>query len=96
LVCTACPENACQATSSDAYFKLNLPFHSQTAFFLVLFLGQYAIRKLLYFPYISNPITNFVDLMYLANISGIVLDERHVGSYIHGRNNAQHSDTTLR
>uniref|UniRef100_A0A7S3QKR7 Meckelin n=1 Tax=Dunaliella tertiolecta TaxID=3047 RepID=A0A7S3QKR7_DUNTE len=68
----------------------------QTAFFLVLFLGQYLFRRLLYFPYVSNPITNFVDLMYLANISAIILDERHVGSYIHGRNNAQHADTTLR
>eukprot|EP00967_Tisochrysis_lutea_P085812 scaffold120640_cov16-Tisochrysis_lutea.AAC.1 len=57
---------------------------------------QYLFRRLLYFPYVSNPITNFVDLMYLANISAIILDERHVGSYIHGRNNAQHADTTLR
>ncbi|KAF5827901.1 Meckelin [Dunaliella salina] len=68
----------------------------QTAFFLVLFLGQYLFRRLLYFPYVSNPITNFVDLMYLANISAIILDDRHVGSYIHGRNNAQHANTTLR
>lgn len=68
----------------------------QVAFFLVLYLGQYLVVKLLYYPYVSNPLTNFIDLMYLANISTIVLDDKHSGYYLHGRNHSQHSDTTLR
>lgn len=66
------------------------------AFFLVLFLGQYLFKRLFYFPYVSNPLTNFIDLMYLANISTIVLDDKHSGYYLHGRNHSQHSDTTLK
>ncbi len=43
-----------------------------------------------------NPVTQFIDLMYLANISTVLFDDSHGGYYLHGRNMAQHSDTTLR
>lgn len=65
-------------------------------FFLVLFIGQYLWKKLIYYPYVHNPITQFIDLMYLANISTVLFDDSHGGYYLHGRNMAQHSDTTLR
>ncbi|KAJ9523189.1 hypothetical protein QJQ45_024081 [Haematococcus lacustris] len=68
----------------------------EVAFLLVLFLGQYLFRKLVWFPYVGDPLTNFIDLMYLANISAVVMDDKHTGYYLHGRNHSQHSDTTLR
>ena len=57
---------------------------------------QYLLKRLLYYPYVANPVTQFVDLMYLANISALIFDDSHSGFYVHGRNQAQHSDTTLR
>jgi meckelin len=51
----------------------------EVAFFLVLFLGQYLLRRILYFRYVSDPLTNFVDLLYLSNISMVVLDDKHSG-----------------
>ncbi|EFJ50232.1 hypothetical protein VOLCADRAFT_116951, partial [Volvox carteri f. nagariensis] len=73
-----------------------LRFGVESFFFLVLFLGQYIFKRLLYYPYVANPVTQFIDLMYLANISTLIFDDTHSGYYIHGRNLAQHSDTTLR
>ncbi|GLC73394.1 hypothetical protein PLESTF_001370600 [Pleodorina starrii] len=73
-----------------------LRFGVEVAFFLVLFLGQYLFKRLVYFPYVANPVTQLVDLMFLANISAVIFDDTHSGYYIHGRNQAQHSDTTLR
>jgi meckelin len=46
--------------------------------------------------FVSDPLHNFVDLMYLANISLVVLDDKHSGYYLHGRNHSQHSDGTLK
>ncbi|GIL75629.1 hypothetical protein Vretimale_15152 [Volvox reticuliferus] len=73
-----------------------LRFGVEAFFFLVLFLGQYLFKRLLYYPYVANPVTQFIDLMFLANISTLIFDDTHSGYYIHGRNQAQHSDTTLR
>ncbi|PNW74089.1 hypothetical protein CHLRE_13g584901v5 [Chlamydomonas reinhardtii] len=73
-----------------------LRFGIEAFCFLILFLGQYIFRRLLYFPYVANPVTQFVDLMFLANISTVIFDDTHSGYYIHGRNQAQHSDATLR
>ncbi|KXZ47359.1 hypothetical protein GPECTOR_36g81 [Gonium pectorale] len=73
-----------------------LRFGVEVFFLLVLFLGQYLFKRLIYFPYFANPVTQFIDLMFLANISTVILDDTHSGYYIHGRNQLQHSDTTLR
>lgn len=43
--------------------------------------------------YFNDPLGNFVDLCYLANISVFALDERCSGYYIHGRNGMRMSDT---
>lgn len=45
--------------------------------------------------WVRNPLNDFVDLLFLANISAVILDERLAGFYIHGRNQTQFSDTTL-
>ncbi len=69
---------------------------TQAAFLLVLYLGQYLFRWLFWWPYVSDPVMNLVDLMYLANVSLVLLDEPHSGFYVHGRNHSQHSDATLK
>jgi hypothetical protein len=48
------------------------------------------------FLHMSGVSSQFVDLMYLANISTFIFDDAHSGYYIHGRNQATHSDTSLR
>lgn len=58
---------------------------------------QYLFKKLIYYPYIQDPITQFIDLLYLANISVFFLENgESSGWYIHGRNQATFSDATLR
>jgi meckelin len=57
---------------------------------------QYIAIRILYWRYVSNPVSSFVDLAFLSNISVILMDTRHSGYYIHGRNAAQHSDTDLK
>ncbi|KAG2497180.1 hypothetical protein HYH03_004769 [Edaphochlamys debaryana] len=73
-----------------------LRFGIEAFFFLVLYLGQYIWKRLLYYPYVENPVTQFIDLMFLANISTVIFDEPNSGYYLHGRNQAQHSDSTLK
>ena len=56
---------------------------------------QALFRQLIYHRYVSNPLNDFVDLLFLSNISCIILDQRLAGYYMHGRNQAQFSDTSL-
>lgn len=81
-------------TYSNNVASLILRFGIEVAFFLVLGAGQWLLRWIAN-RYIGNPVSNFIDLAFLANISIFVFDERHCGYYIHGRNRAQHSDTGL-
>lgn len=39
--------------------------------------------------------TNYVDLLFLANMSLLIFEEGPTGYYIHGRNQMQHADTDL-
>jgi hypothetical protein len=39
----------------------------------------------------GHPLHGFIDLLFLANTSAIILDERHSGYYLHGRNQMHHS-----
>lgn len=41
----------------------------------------------------GHPLNSFIDLLFLANTSAIVMDERHSGYYLHGRNQMHHSGT---
>ena len=56
---------------------------------------QVLFKCLLYPPYVSHPLHDFVDLLFLSNISCILLTGRVSGHYIHGRNQSQYSDTSL-
>jgi hypothetical protein len=39
----------------------------------------------------GHPLSNFVDLLFLANTSAVVLDGRTSGYYLHGRNQMLHA-----
>lgn len=39
----------------------------------------------------GHPLHGFIDLLFLANTSAIILNERHSGYYLHGRNQMHHS-----
>lgn len=39
----------------------------------------------------GHPLHGFIDLLFLANTSAIILDDRHSGYYLHGRNQMHHS-----
>lgn len=71
-----------------------LRFGVTSAWLFVLGVLQVVFVSLIH-RFVSNPITQFIDLMFLANISLIIFDDRCAGYYIHGRNMAQHSDTEL-
>jgi meckelin len=43
----------------------------------------------------GHPLHGFIDLLFLANTSAIILDERHSGYYLHGRNQMHHSGTCV-
>ncbi|CAD7702542.1 unnamed protein product [Ostreobium quekettii] len=55
----------------------------------LLYVGAFAQRFLL------HPLAQFVDLLFLANISCIILDDKLAGYYLHGRNQSQFSDTSI-
>ena len=57
---------------------------------------QALLVRFAWYRWVSNPISNFIDLAFLCNISIILFDEQHSGYYVHGRNQAQHSDTDLK
>lgn len=45
--------------------------------------------------FFSHPLAQYVDLLFLANCSCIILDDNTSGYYLHGRNQVQHSDTDM-
>lgn len=48
-------------------------------------------KALLVHRFAGHPLDSFVDLLFLANTSAVILDERHSGFYLHGRNQMHHS-----
>lgn len=72
-----------------------LRYGIELAYFMVLGLGQVLFRALIYNRWWANPVTQFVDLCYLSNHSVIILENGTQGYYIHGRNQAAHSDVSL-
>jgi meckelin len=43
----------------------------------------------------GHPLHGFIDLLFLANTSAIILDDRHSGYYLHGRNQMHHSGVRM-
>jgi meckelin len=58
----------------------------------VLLMGSQVLWKVLIVHRFSgNPLHNFIDLLFLANTSAIIMEDRHSGYYLHGRNQMHHS-----
>jgi meckelin len=90
------PDAKDYTTYVTASHSMLLRFGLESAFLFVLFLGQYLLVRLIWHRYVEDPLLNFIDLIYLANMSVVILDDHLSGYYLHGRNQSQHSDTTLR
>ena len=39
----------------------------------------------------NNPLTQYIDLLFLANTSALIMDDRNCGYYLHGRNQLHHT-----
>uniref|UniRef100_A0A383WB01 Meckelin n=1 Tax=Tetradesmus obliquus TaxID=3088 RepID=A0A383WB01_TETOB len=72
-----------------------LRFGIAAVWFLVLGVAQVLWKVAVVHRFAGHPLHGFIDLLFLANTSAIILDERHSGYYLHGRNQMHHSDTSL-
>jgi meckelin len=81
-------------TTTTATHSL-LRFAVTTLFWIILSCGQMVLNWAVVHRFISNPLTDFVDLVSLANISVFLLRESQHGYYIHGRSVHPHADATI-
>jgi hypothetical protein len=56
---------------------------------------QWLVSVLLLRRFYPDPLSEFIDLMFLSNISAVVLDDRFSGYYLHGRNHMMHAGVWL-
>ncbi len=68
-----------------------LRFGVTAGWFLVLGVAQWLWKAVVVHRFFGHPLSNFVDLLFLANTSAVVLDERSSGYYLHGRNQMHHA-----
>lgn len=68
-----------------------LRFGVTAGWFLVLGAAQLLWKAVVVHRFFGHPLSNFVDLLFLANTSAVVLDERSSGYYLHGRNQMHHA-----
>lgn len=68
-----------------------LRFGATAGWFLVLAAAQWLWKAAVAHRGGGHPLSNFVDLLFLANTSAVVLDERGSGYYLHGRNRMHHT-----
>lgn len=89
------PDQSDLARCSNIQSSMLLRFGIAASWFLVFGLGQILFKVVIYHRFLANPITQYVDLLFLANISLVILDDGHSGFYVHGRNQMRHADTNL-
>ena len=68
-----------------------LRFGATAGWFLVLAAAQWLWKAAVVHRVFGHPLANYVDLLFLANNSAVVLDERGSGYYLHGRNQMHHT-----
>jgi hypothetical protein len=68
-----------------------LRFGVTAGWFLVIGAAQWLWKAAVVHRLFGHPLSNFVDLLFLANTSAVVLDERLSGYYLHGRNQMHHA-----
>eukprot|EP00736_Rhodelphis_marinus_P002010 Rmarinus@m.25033 len=64
-------------------------------FWLAVALAQWLFKKLFYHRYVKNQAIQFADLLSVANISILILEDQYYGYYLHGQSVHPHADTTL-
>ena len=67
------------------------------SFFIILLSGcQMLFMKVFWHRYVCNPLENFIDLLFTANLSAMILSDGHAGFYL-GGNGAPHPhmDTSM-
>jgi meckelin len=79
------------STYQNVQQSLLLRFAIAAVGFLILGLAQVLWKALLVHRFAGHPLNSFIDLLFLANTSAVVMDERHSGYYLHGRNQMHHS-----
>eukprot|EP00192_Tetraselmis_astigmatica_P007222 CAMPEP_0117648244 /NCGR_PEP_ID=MMETSP0804-20121206/289_1 /TAXON_ID=1074897 /ORGANISM="Tetraselmis astigmatica, Strain CCMP880" /LENGTH=734 /DNA_ID=CAMNT_0005453809 /DNA_START=315 /DNA_END=2519 /DNA_ORIENTATION=+ len=69
-----------------------LRFGISSSIFILIEIAQVLFMKLVVYWKISNPLVDFVDLLWLSNVSMVVLNHS-VGYYLHGRFSGTYVDT---
>lgn len=89
------PDAAGYAARPGVASSMLLRFGVAAGWFLVLGAAQWLWRAGVASRVAGEPLGNFVDLLFLANSSAVVLDERTGGYYLHGRNQMHHAGGVL-
>jgi meckelin len=71
-------------------------YFALTAFFLgILYICHRLFSNYVWNRYYTNPLLQFIDLLYLCNISMFCSDERYHAYYIHGKSVHRNADVTM-
>jgi hypothetical protein len=73
-----------------------LRFGVAAGWFLVLGTAQWLWKAAVAHRLAGHPLACFVDLLFLANTSAVVLEDRGGGYYLHGRNQMHHAGARAR
>lgn len=52
---------------------------------------QWLIKAVVVHRWVHDPLNSYVDLLFLSNVSLVLLDDRQCGYYLHGRNQMPHT-----
>lgn len=85
------PGAAAAAARGALQRSMLLRFGVAAGWFLVLGIAQWLWKAVIVHRFFGHPLSNFVDLLFLANTSAVVLDDRSGGYYLHGRNQMHHA-----
>lgn len=85
------PDARAYATRPGVASSMLLRFGVAAGWLVVLGLAQWLWKAVVVHRFFGHPLANFVDLLFLANTSAVVLDERSSGYYLHGRNQMHHA-----
>ena len=85
------PATSAAAAQGALQRSMLLRFGVAAGWFLVLGVAQWLWKVAVVHRFFGHPLSNFVDLLFLANTSAVVLDGRSSGFYLHGRNQMHHA-----
>lgn len=92
----AAGHSECRAAAAPhAPWDVVLPTSSRSSYCSACAVLQVLWKVLLVHRFSGHPLHGFIDLLFLANTSAVILDDRHSGYYLHGRNQMHHSGGPL-